>query len=573
MLKKFISYYKKHFKLFILDISSAFIMSGIDLIFPFFIKEMIDKHFPRQNFSMVFNIILILLGLYILRFVLQHIVHHWGHVVGIRMETDMRRDLFSHLQTLDFKFYDDNKVGYLMSRITNDLLNISELAHHGPEDLFISTVMILGSFIILININLKLALLTFIMIPIMILFSFKLGKRMHQHFKTNKERLGILNSEIEDSLSGIRVVKSFTNEEVVKKKFNRVNNNYCNSRETTMKTMADFYASMNFFSNMIVLITLAAGAYFIKKGELTTGQLVAFIFYVKMFMEPIKRLVSFNEQFQKGMAGFQRFTELMAIKTEIKVNEDAKKLENIKGNIKYSNVSFGYNHHNKVLTGINISINAGETVAFVGPSGAGKSTLCKLLPRFYDIDKGEILIDNLNIQNLSLDSLRKNIGIVQQDVFLFNGTIKENILYGSLDATQEEIIEAAKEANAHEFIINLENGYDTNIGARGVKLSGGQKQRISIARSFLKNPPILILDEATSSLDNESERIIQKSLARLSKDRTTLVIAHRLSTVRNADKIIVLTDKGIVEIGKHEELLDKTDGVYRKLYTKQFSLV
>ncbi|TDX45400.1 ABC transporter ATP-binding protein [Orenia marismortui] len=573
MLKKFISYYKKHFKLFILDIGSAFIMSGIDLIFPFFIKEMIDKHFPRQNFSMAFNIILILLGLYILRFLLQHIVHHWGHVVGIRMETDMRRDLFSHLQTLDFKFYDNNKVGYLMSRITNDLLNISELAHHGPEDLFISTVMILGSFIILININLKLALLTFIMIPIMILFSFKLGKRMHQHFKNNKERLGILNSEIEDSLSGIRVVKSFTNEEVVKKKFSIVNNNYCNSRETTMKTMADFYASMNFFSNMIILITLAAGAYFIKKGELTTGQLVAFIFYVKMFMEPIKRLVSFNEQFQKGMAGFQRFTELMAIKTEIKENEDAKKLENIKGNIKYSNVSFGYNHHNKVLTGINFSINAGETVAFVGPSGAGKSTLCKLLPRFYDIDKGEILIDNLNIQNLSLVSLRNNIGIVQQDIFLFNGTIKENILYGRLDATQEEIIEAAKEANAHEFIINLENGYDTNIGERGVKLSGGQKQRISIARSFLKNPPILILDEATSSLDNESERIIQKSLAKLSQDRTTLVIAHRLSTVRNADKIIVLTDKGIVEIGKHEELLDKTDGVYRKLYTKQFSLV
>jgi len=573
MIKRFISYYKNHLKLFIVDIGSAFLISGIDLLFPFFIKEMIDEHFPKQNFSIAFNIIIILFVLYILRFILQHIVHHWGHIVGIRMETDMRRDLFSHLQTLDFKFYDDNKVGYLMSRITNDLLNISELAHHGPEDLFISIVMILGSFAILTTMHWKLALFTFTMIPIMILLSFKLGKRMHQNFKIIKEKLGIVSSQIEDNLSGVRVVKSFTNEEFEQERFDKVNNRYCKAREIAMKTMADFYASMNFFSNMILLITLAAGAYFIKLGELTSGQLIAFIFYVNMFMEPIKRLVSFNEQFQKGMAGFQRFIELLDMEAEIKDKKDALELTHVKGNIEYRNISFGYNHHSKVLAGIDIKINVGETVAFVGPSGAGKSTLCKLLPRFYEIDQGELLIDDINIKDVSLTSLRKNIGIVQQDVFLFNGTIKENIGYGRLDASDEEIIAAAKKANAHQFIMNLEQGYDTNIGERGVKLSGGQKQRISIARSFLKNPPILILDEATSSLDNESEKIIQESLKRLAEDRTTLVIAHRLSTVIDADKILVLTDDGIVEQGKHQELLNQDSGVYKSLYESQFELV
>ncbi len=572
MLKKFISYYKKHSKLFIIDIISAFLMSGIDLIFPFFIQGMIDKHFPNRNFAVVTQFIFILLGLYIIRFILQHIVHHWGHVVGIRMETDMRHDLFSHLQTLPFKFYDNNKIGYLMSRITNDLLNISELAHHGPEDLFISSVMLLGSFIILFNMHWQLALFTFIMIPIMIFVSMKLGKKMHRNFKNVKEKLGLVSSKIEDSLSGIRVVKSFTNEEFEKESFKEINTNYCRSREKTMKTMADFYASMTFFSNLITLITLAAGAYFIKDNTLSPGQLVAFIFYVNMFMQPIRRLVSFNEQYQKGMAGFQRFTDLLAITTEIEEAPDAKLLNKAEGEIQYKNVGFGYDHHSKVLTGVNININAGETIAFVGPSGAGKSTLCKLLPRFYEIDHGEILIDQMNIKNFTLNSLRQNIGIVQQDVFLFNGTIKENIAYGKLDSSDEEIREAAQKANAHQFIMNLEYDYETNIGARGVKLSGGQKQRISIARSFLKNPPILILDEATSSLDNESEKIIQASLEKLSKGRTTLVIAHRLSTVQDADKIIVLTENGIAETGKHQELLNKNKGVYKNLYQSQFEL-
>ncbi|GAB6137552.1 ABC transporter ATP-binding protein [Halanaerobaculum tunisiense] len=571
MLKKFSSYYKAHWRLFLIDILSAFIMSGLDLIFPIFIKEMIDYHFPNRNFVIVTKLIFILLGLYILRYILQYIVHYWGHVVGIRIETDMRRDLFTHLQKLSFKFYDNNKIGYLMSRIVNDLHNISELAHHGPEDFLTSTVMIIGSFVILLTINWQLALFTFAVLPIMIYISIKLGTKMHQAFKGIKEELGQVNSQIEDSLSGIRVVKSFTNETVEKDKFATENNSYRLSREDAMQTMGTFYSTMNFLSNLITLITLGVGGYYIYLNQLTVGELVAFVFYVKMFIKPIEKLVQFNEQFQKGMAGFQRFTTLLAVESKIKNQADAQKLTDVEGTIDYQDVTFGYEDHTKVLSGINISISAGQTVAFVGPSGAGKSTLCKLLPRFYELDRGSILIDDHNIQDLTLQSLREKIGIVQQDVFLFNGTIKENIKYGRLEASEEEIIAAAKKANAHQFIINLEEGYDTQIGERGVRLSGGQKQRISIARSFLKNPPILILDEATSSLDNESEQIIQESINRLAKDRTTLVIAHRLSTVQDADKIIVLSEEGIVEQGRHEELLAKENGVYKDLYSKQFS--
>ncbi|TDP93045.1 ATP-binding cassette subfamily B protein [Halanaerobium saccharolyticum] len=570
MLKKFLSYYKNHWKLFTATLGSAVLMSGLDLAYPLFIQQLIDQHFPARNLNMMIRISVILLVIYVLRFVFQYIVHYWGHVVGIRMETDMRSDLFTHLQKLSFKFYDNNKVGYLMSRVINDLNNISELAHHGPEDVLISSMLLVGSLIILLNMHWQLALVTFALIPIMFFFSKNLGEKMYHAFKVIREKMAEVNTIVEDSLSGIRVVKSFTNEDYENEKFCEGNHNYRRSREWAMKNMAQFHSGMNLFINLIRLSTLAAGGYFIYDGSLTAGQMVAFLFYVDMFMNPIRRLVNFNEQLQRGMSGFSRFKELLEVDPEIVDLPDAQELKNVEGLIKYEDVTFGYDNHEKVLSNINIEIDPGRTVAFVGPSGAGKSTLTKLLPRFYEIDSGRLSIDNIDIKDVTLESLRRNIGIVQQDVFLFNGTVRENIAYGTANASDAEIIEAAEKANAHDFILNLSDGYDTDIGERGVKLSGGQKQRISIARSFLKNPPILILDEATSSLDNRSEKIIQESLEKLAEGRTTLVIAHRLSTVINADQIIVLTDKGIVERGRHEELIEN-GGEYAQLYNEQFS--
>ncbi|RAK06625.1 ATP-binding cassette subfamily B protein [Halanaerobium saccharolyticum] len=570
MLKMFLNYYKNHWKLFTAELSCAVLMSGLDLIYPMFIQQLIDQYFPARNLNMMIRISVILLVIYLLRFIFQYIVHYWGHVVGIRMETDMRSDLFTHLQKLSFKFFDNNKVGYLMSRVVNDLNNISELAHHGPEDVLISAMLLVGSFTILINMHWQLALVTFALIPIMFFFSKKLGEKMYHAFKVIREKMAEVNTIVEDSLSGIRVVKSFTNEDYENEKFCEGNHNYRRSREWAMKNMAQFHSGMNLFINLIRLSTLAAGGYFIYNGSLTAGQMVAFLFYVDMFMNPIRRLVNFNEQLQRGMSGFSRFKELLEVDPEIVDRAGARELKNVEGLIKYEDVTFGYDNHGKVLTNIDIEIEPGKTVAFVGPSGAGKSTLTKLLPRFYEIDNGRLSIDNLDIRDITLESLRRNIGIVQQDVFLFNGTVRENIAYGMADAAEAEIIEAAEKANAHDFILNLSQGYNTDIGERGVKLSGGQKQRISIARSFLKNPPILILDEATSSLDNRSEKIIQESLEKLAEGRTTLVIAHRLSTVINADQIIVLTENGIVERGKHEELI-KNGGEYAQLYNEQFS--
>ena len=569
MIKKFIHYYKRHWKLFFTVLACAFTMSGLDLVFPYATQQMIDQYIPERNLVMIIRIAIFLLILYILRFTFQYIVHYWGHVVGIRMETDMRKKLFSHLQTLSFKFYDNNKVGYLMSRIVNDLHNVSELAHHGPEDLFISSILIIGSFNILVRMNWQLALFTFSLIPVMIFFSIKLGRRMHQNFRDIREKVAEVNSQIEDSLSGIRVVKSFTNEPYENSKFDQGNNRFRLSRESAMKTMASFFAGINFFSNMITLITISAGGYYVYQGQLKVGQLVAFLFYVNMFMNPVRRLVTLNENFQQGMAGFGRFQELLRVQPEFTDQKGALELTGVKGDIEYREVSFGYGDDSKVLEHINLKIEANQTVAFVGPSGAGKTTLCNLLPRFYEIESGQLFIDGTDIREIKLASLRSNIGIVQQDVFLFNGTVKDNIAYGKPGASDEEIIEAARQANADQFIIKLRNGYQTDIGERGVKLSGGQKQRIAIARTFLKNPPILILDEATSSLDNESEKIIQASLVRLARDRTTLVIAHRLTTIKNADLIIVLTEEGIVEQGKHEELI-REKGVYQRLYQNQF---
>jgi len=545
-------------------------MSGIDLVYPVYVQRLIDDYFPQRNADMMIRIVVILLVLYGFRFVFQYIVHYWGHVVGIRMETDMRSDLFIHLQKLSFKFYDNNKVGYLMSRVVNDLNNISELAHHGPEDILISTMLLIGSFLILVNMHLQLALVTFVLIPVMFFFSLHLGEKMYNAFKVIREKMAEVNTIIEDSLSGIRVVKSFTNEDYENEKFSEGNHNYRRSREWAMKNMAQFHSGMNLFINLIRLSTLAAGGYFIYNGSLSVGQMVAFLFYVDMFMNPIRRLVNFNEQLQRGMSGFSRFQELLEVDPEIVDRPEAQVLKNVEGLIRYEDVSFGYDNHKKVLTNIEIEIGPGKTVAFVGPSGAGKSTLTKLLPRFYEIDRGRLSIDNIDIKDVTLESLRQNIGIVQQDVFLFNGTVRENIAYGTANASEQKIIEAAKKANAHDFILNLSEGYETDIGERGVKLSGGQKQRVSIARSFLKNPPILILDEATSSLDNRSEKIIQESLEKLAEGRTTLVIAHRLSTVINADQIIVLTEEGIVERGRHEELI-KNGGEYSQLYNEHFS--
>jgi len=554
----------------LVDISCAILMSGIDLVYPVYVQRLIDDYFPQRNADMMIRIVVILLVLYGFRFVFQYIVHYWGHVVGIRMETDMRSDLFIHLQKLSFKFYDNNKVGYLMSRVVNDLNNISELAHHGPEDILISTMLLIGSFLILVNMHLQLALVTFVLIPVMFFFSLHLGEKMYNAFKVIREKMAEVNTIIEDSLSGIRVVKSFTNEDYENEKFSEGNHNYRRSREWAMKNMAQFHSGMNLFINLIRLSTLAAGGYFIYNGSLSVGQMVAFLFYVDMFMNPIRRLVNFNEQLQRGMSGFSRFQELLEVDPEIVDRPEAQVLKNVEGLIRYEDVSFGYDNHKKVLTNIEIEIGPGKTVAFVGPSGAGKSTLTKLLPRFYEIDRGRLSIDNIDIKDVTLESLRQNIGIVQQDVFLFNGTVRENIAYGTANASEQKIIEAAKKANAHDFILNLSEGYETDIGERGVKLSGGQKQRVSIARSFLKNPPILILDEATSSLDNRSEKIIQESLEKLAEGRTTLVIAHRLSTVINADQIIVLTEEGIVERGRHEELI-KNGGEYSQLYNEHFS--
>lgn len=569
MIRKFARYYRPHWKLFILDITCAFLLAIADLVYPYMSRLFIDIYIPDRNLNMMLKMSFFLLLVFIIRYILQYIVTYWGHVLGIRMEADMRKDLFSHLQTLSLKFYDNNRVGYLMSRIVNDLNDISELAHHGPEEIFISVITLLGSFIIMLSMNWVLALSTFLMVPIMIVFVMKLRGKMYQRFLDNKIKIAEVNSQIEESLSGIRVVKSFTNEDYEEEKFDLGNNRFRQSRENAMEAMAQFNSGINFFNNMIELITIATGGYLVYLNRLTVGELVAFLIYVNMFMRPIRRIANLNEQYQRAMTGFGRFQEILAVKPDIVEEENPLVLKDVRGEIEYRNVSFSYDNDSQVLEDINLKIKSGETIAFVGPSGAGKTTLCNLLPRFYEINKGAILLDGIDIRDLSLKSLRANIGIVQQDVFLFNGTIRDNIAYGKPGATDEEIVEAAKKAAAHDFIMELSNGYETEIGERGVKLSGGQKQRISIARTFLKNPPILILDEATSSLDNESERIIQQSLDQLAKGRTTLIIAHRLSTIQNADRIIVLAEEGIVQEGTHNTLIN-SKGLYRDLYLSQF---
>jgi len=570
VIKKFISYYKPHKKLFFIDMFFAFLISAIDLVFPMVSREIVNNIIPDKRLDLLVKWSIFLVVLFIIRYIGNYIVSYWGHVLGVYIEYDMRKELFSHLQTLPFSYYDNTKTGHIMSRLVNDLRDVVELAHHGPEDIFISLVMLIGSFILLLKVEWRLTLIVFSFIPLILWFTLSKRVKMEEAFRQVRLKISNINAYLENSISGIRVVKAFTNEDYEIEKFNQNNEQYKEARKESYKSMAEFLSGINIATDLLNLVVISVGGYFAYRDFITIGDLLAYTMYISYFMQPIRRMSNLMQQLQEGMTGFERFVEVMNIKSDIVDKEDAIELEDVKGHIQFKDVCFSYNNgEKKVLKNVNIDIKPGKTVAIVGPSGAGKTTLCHLIPRFYDIDSGAILIDGIDIRDVKLESLRKNIGIVQQDVFLFTGTIRENIAYGDPTKSFDEIVEAAKRASIHDFIMTLPNGYDTFIGEKGVKLSGGQKQRLSIARLFLKNPPILILDEATSSLDNQTEIMIQQSLEELAKGRTTLVIAHRLSTIKNADEIIVLTNDGIEEKGSHQELLAK-NGLYKELYESQF---
>lgn len=571
-LKRFIGYYKPYKKLFFLDMLCAFTAAGVDLVFPVIVSFLLDEAIAggAASINIIIKIGIGLLALYFLQYGCNYFVTAWGHIMGARMEYDMRNDIFNHLQKLSFSFYDNNKTGQLMSRIVNDLFDIAELAHHGPEELFISFIKIVGSFLILLSVDWKLTLIVFAFIPPMALFAFIYNKKMRAVFMRNRQKIADVNSQLEDSIAGVRVVKSFSNEAIEMNKFNKGNQEFLHTKEESYGYMGKFFSGVTLFQGIIYVITVISGALLMKTGSVRPTDLVTFLLYINTLLNPIRTLINFTEQFQKGMTGFERFLDILDTEPDIVDKKDSIELKKVKGKITFKNVSFKYNDSRYVLENINLNVEPGETIALVGPSGGGKSTICSLIPRFYEVTEGQILLDDIDIRDIKLRSLRKNVGVVQQDVYLFAGTVMENIRYGKPDATEEEVIEAAKKANAHDFIMELEDGYNTYVGERGVKLSGGQKQRISIARVFLKNPPVLILDEATSALDNESEKIVQDSLEKLSQNRTTFVIAHRLSTIKNAKTILVLTDEGIVEKGNHQELLNN-NGVYARLYNAQFT--
>ncbi len=548
----------------------AFLVAAMDLVFPMFTNYLLKDAIPNKNLRTILIFTIVLVLLYVVKLIANYIIDYWGHVMGVRLQYDMRKEVFAHLQTLPFSYFDDNKTGNIMSRIVNDLMDISELAHHGPEDVFISIIMLIGSFGLLCAINIKLTLIIFACIPIIIIFTMTKRMKMSKAFYDVRKKIAVVNTKLENSISGIRVAKSFTNEEYEMEKFDEGNTQFRTSRSSAYKYMAEFMSGMRFFVDMLNVVVLGFGGYFVYKGELGVIDLSTYFLYVAYFMQPIRRLTSFVEQYQSGMSGFKRFVELMDTKPDIVDSDNAREFKDVQGEIEFKNATFKYEGSEEILSNINLKIEKGKTLALVGPSGGGKTTICHLIPRFYELNKGKITIDGEDIKEITLKSLRKNIGIVQQDVFLFTGTIKDNILYGNPEADDDEVIEAAKNANIHDFIISLPEGYETYVGERGVKLSGGQKQRISIARVFLKNPPILILDEATSALDNTSELIIQKSLEKLSKGRTSIIVAHRLSTVKNADEIVVLTNKGIVEKGAHKELINSGE-IYARLYNSQFN--
>lgn len=572
ILKKFLSYYKPYQSLFFMDLFCALIVSAVDLAFPLILSYLSKSFFTLDKSIILHTIGFIgaaLVVMYLVKYFCQYFITSWGHIMGARMESDMRRDLFYHLQKLSFSYYDNNNTGEMMSKLVSDLFDISELAHHGPENIFISLLKIIGSFVILLSINVKMTLILFTVTVIMVVYSYVMNKKMTSVFFDNRVKIAGVNASVQDSLSGIRVVKSFANERVERRKFDRSNDAFLESKVNNYLIMGRYQAGNSFFEGLLYIVIIVSGAFFIADGSLSVADLAVYALYINIFINPVDLLINFTEQFQKGYAGFKRFLEVIETQPEIKDDKNAVELKDVSGEIEYKNVSFSYDKEHSVLVNVNIKIPAGRKVALVGPSGGGKTTICSLLPRFYDVTGGSVMIDGRDIRTFRQESLRNSIGVVQQDVYLFAGSVKDNIAYGKPGASDSEIEEAAKRANIHDFIMSLEDGYDTYVGERGVRLSGGQKQRISIARVFLKNPPILILDEATSALDNESERFIQKSLDSLAENRTTLVIAHRLSTVRGADEIIVITDEGIKERGTHEELL-KYGGIYAKYYNMQF---
>ncbi|CAH8770631.1 ABC transporter ATP-binding protein [Paenibacillus dendritiformis] len=569
MLRRFFAYYQPYKWLFILDFSCAILAALLELAFPIAVNGVVDQLLPSGNWRWILYACLGLLGIYVVSAVLHFVVTYWGHKLGINIETDMRKKLFDHVQKLSFRFFDNNKTGHLVSRMTNDLMDIGEIAHHGPEDLFIAVMTLAGAFGIMLGINWELAVLTFIIVPLMIYLSLYFSRKMSRAFKRMFADIADYNARVENNVSGIRVVQAFANEKHEIRRFAENNARFRLTKLITYKIMA-WNSSISFIlMKLISLFVLVCGTWYVINEQMTYGEFIAFVMLSNVFLGPIKQINAVIEMYPKGIAGFKRYLELLETAPDIADDPDARPIDKPKGDIRYSGVCFGYENKEKILNGIDLSIRAGETVALVGPSGAGKTTLCSLLPRFYEIDEGSISIDGTDIRKITLESLRSHIGIVQQDVFLFDGTIRENISYGKLGASEEEIWEAARKAQLEDLILSLEEGMDTLIGERGVKLSGGQKQRLSIARMFLKNPAILILDEATSALDTETEAAIQKALAALSLGRTTLVIAHRLATIKNADRIVVVTEQGITEEGKHDELL-AARGIYYRLHQAQF---
>lgn len=568
MLKRFLAYYKPHRRLFIMDMAASMLVAIIGMFYPIITRQMLNDFIPNRNIRLVVICGIGLLGLYILKLLLNYFIQLYGHMMGVRIQAHMRSDMFNHLEKLSYSFYDHHETGKIMSRMTNDLMDIAELAHHGPEGLIISAISIIIAFVYLSRINLVLTLITFACIPLLIFISSKLRDRMLKTNIETRKSIAVVNSNLQSSVSGIRVTKAFNNAEKEAEKFEQSNNLFVESSRDRYVTMAQYNSATIFVTEIFNVVVLIAGGVFLYRGEINYADYSAFILSINIFINPINNLIRFMEQFQSGVSGFARFIEIMDTEPE-KDAPNAKEVGRLQGHIELKDVHCKYDEGGEVLNGISLDIKSGETYALVGPSGGGKTTICHLIPHFYDIQSGQILIDGMDINEITLNSLRRNIGIVQQDIYLFNASVRDNILYGRLDATEEEVIEAAKKANIHDYIMEMEHGYDTVIGERGVRLSGGQKQRLCIARVFLKNPPILILDEATSALDNTTEILIQQALDELCRGRTTLVVAHRLSTIKNADEIAVISHGSIIENGTHDELL-KLGGVYSDLYNLQF---
>jgi len=568
LLKRFIAYYRPHRKVFALDMLASLIISVIGMVYPIFSRGMLNDLIPNKKFQMLIIYGVTLMALYVLRMLMRYYVQYYGHIMGVGMQAQMRSDMFNKLETLPYSYFDEHETGKIMSRMTNDLMDVSELAHHGPENILISGIMIIGSFIYLCTISIPLTLIIFACVPILVAVSLIFRKKMRDAFTESRKSIAVINASLESSISGIRVTKAFTNAEKEEEKFEDGNRQYVTARTRAYHAMAQFHSSTSFITDVFNVVVLIAGGIFLYNGKINFGDYSAFIVSVNQFIGPVNTLIGFMEQYQNGVTGFERFLEIMDQEPE-KENPNARDIENVQGAIRLDDVSFSYDTTKEVLRNVTLNIEKGRTLALVGPSGGGKTTICHLIPNFYKASSGRILIDGVDINDITFRSLRRSIGIVQQDVFLFNGSIRENILYGRLDATEEEVIEAAKRANIHDYVMTLENGYDTQIGERGVKLSGGQKQRLSIARVFLKNPAILILDEATSALDNTTEILIQQALDELCKGRTTLVVAHRLSTIKNADEIVVIANGEIAEQGSHDALM-KRGGIYHDLYALQF---